>query len=198
LSIQLAVPFVTQLQIGSEVAGNSDAWDDRCGCWYASACMIGYFFEEGPRRGIPELCTMIYGEQLGHEKLIAFEDYRLLMSREGLKNIPESDKEQQYCASQIETLLASGGPILFYWNKIGPRRTYGHTSVVVGCDENTIFYHDSENHENPQLGGKNQPMTFAAFNRQRLFEPGVYGLQQRAELDDVEILTLLRKTVKNR
>ena len=46
----LDVPFVSQLDFG----GNQHI-DDPTGCWYASACMIAYSFEAGPRQGVPAL-----------------------------------------------------------------------------------------------------------------------------------------------
>ena len=46
----LDVPFVSQLDFG----GNQHL-DDPTGCWYASACMIAYSFEAGPRQGVPAL-----------------------------------------------------------------------------------------------------------------------------------------------
>ena len=40
MGVYLDVPYVPQT-------------GDPTGCWYASACMIGYFFEVGPRMGVP-------------------------------------------------------------------------------------------------------------------------------------------------
>ena len=46
MSILLPVPWVTQ---------KKENYEDPTGCWYASACMIGFFFEQGPRMGLPKL-----------------------------------------------------------------------------------------------------------------------------------------------
>src|SRR5882757_8873131 len=64
MAIKLIVPFVTQLDIGGKTVKTGflglfkkkiRGWDDWTGCWYASACMIGYYFSAGPRRGVPEI-----------------------------------------------------------------------------------------------------------------------------------------------
>src|SRR5476649_318411 len=71
MAIKLIVPFVTQLDIGGKTVKTGflglfkkkiRGWDDWTGCWYASACMIGYYFSAGPRRGVPE----IFVEGQGH------------------------------------------------------------------------------------------------------------------------------------
>lgn len=48
MAVYLDVPFVSQLNYG----GGSN---DYTGCWYCSACMVAYYFEQGPRMGVPEL-----------------------------------------------------------------------------------------------------------------------------------------------
>ena len=35
----------------------SHPMNDPTGCWYSSACMIAWFFEAGPRQGVPEIHT---------------------------------------------------------------------------------------------------------------------------------------------
>ena len=57
----LNVPFVTQLGIGAHAPGGGI--DDPTGCWYASACMVAFSFEAGPRLGVPSL----YKPGLGSE-----------------------------------------------------------------------------------------------------------------------------------
>jgi hypothetical protein len=51
--VRLDVPFVSQNEIGSHVKG-AKTHSEQNGCWYASTCMIGYFWEYGPRLGVPE------------------------------------------------------------------------------------------------------------------------------------------------
>lgn len=48
----LDVPYVPQLNIGGHVEGYVGHSEQK-GCWYASTCMVGYFWEAGPRLGVP-------------------------------------------------------------------------------------------------------------------------------------------------
>jgi hypothetical protein len=48
MAVKLDVPFVSQLDYGGGM-------NDYTGCWYCSACMVAYYFEAGPRLGVPEL-----------------------------------------------------------------------------------------------------------------------------------------------
>jgi hypothetical protein len=50
--IELDVPFVSQNDIGGH-AGHVHH-SEQNGCWYASTCMVSYFWEAGPRLGVPE------------------------------------------------------------------------------------------------------------------------------------------------
>ena len=181
MSIQLVVPYVRQLNIGGH-AGTG--WNDPTGCWYASACMVGYFFESGPRKGVPEI---FHG---GHEALSADWQDRLLIQREHLRVIPRSDVYRAYTAREIEGLLQNNGPLLFYWRK---NNAYGHASVITGVDDAAgIVYHDPEF---AHAGGTNITMTMTAFNLTRMFNPGVYGLLGRANLSDRQLLIIRSKTV---
>jgi cysteine protease avirulence protein AvrRpt2 len=176
-TIQLNVPYVTQLAIGG--ADSNNAWDDPMGCWYACICMLGYFFEPGPRQGLPELFTMTHKTHNRHQRLIETNDYQLLMAREGLEVIALSDQACSYTVQQIRQLLAISGSIMFCWNKFKPQhaRPYGHTCVLIGCNGDNLQYLDPES---TQSLGENQSMTVEYFNQQRLFKPGVYGLARKA------------------
>jgi hypothetical protein len=55
MSVFLDVPYISQMNIGHH--GFGGGYNDPFGCWYASICMIGYYFERGPRQGLPELHT---------------------------------------------------------------------------------------------------------------------------------------------
>jgi hypothetical protein len=187
MDFRLEVPYVTQLNIGGHVAGNTAAWDDPTGCWYASACMIGYFFEQGPRRGVPEMFKQGHHDPLSHD----WQD-RLLIQREGFHVVPRSDGQRDYTVDEIQRLLEANGPILFYWTKTSGASSYGHASVIVGVTATGIVYHDPEFRND---GGENLQMLIAKFNSTRLYRPGVYGLLQRAHLTDGDLLTLRSKTL---
>jgi hypothetical protein len=145
----LNVPFVSQLGIGGHVK-SIKAIDDPTGCWYASACMIGYSVEVGPRKGVPELYTKAvvrnsYGKVLkyGHQ-VITKEWMPTLKSREQLVDLDEP-KNQTWTNKNLLETLKKYGPIFFGWLKIDDGETYGHASVIIGVRDTYVIIHDPEN-----------------------------------------------------
>jgi hypothetical protein len=147
-SIYLDVPFVSQLGYGDP----DNPMNDRTGCWYASACMVAYFFEAGPRLGMPEK----YDPAKGHSAM-KNEEYPTLMANEHLVAValPQS---KAWTGDQIADLLRKFGPLSFGWNKTSLKsgKTYGHRSVVIGYDEGTsaVIFHDPEKLPNSRLSLK--------------------------------------------
>lgn len=155
MAVLLNVPFVTQLGIGSHVPGNA-GWDDPTGCWYASACMVGYYFGAGPRLGIPELFIRDLGHgQLGHQVIAsmdvpglpATDQLRRLAEREHMEPVANCATNHFFTLDELEGLLNQHGPIFFGWWK----DTYGHASVIIGTSDTGIIYHDPENAPNSQM-----------------------------------------------
>lgn len=194
MSFVLEVPYVRQLNIGGHIPGNTESWDDPTGCWYASVCMIGYFFEQGPRFGVPEIFNRAHPKHTQHQAIGADWQDKLLIRREGLEVVPGSDRAQNYTTEQIQRLLETKGPILFYWTKTRAGSSYGHASVVVGVAPSRIVYHDPESRNN---GGKSRQMPIGSFNTARMFKTGVYGLLQRANITDRDVLTIRSKSPKS-
>ena len=190
MGFRLDVPYVRQLNIGGHVPGNTESWDDPTGCWYASVCMVGYFFGQGPRLGVPEIFNRAHPKHTQHQAIGKDWQDRLLIQREGLEVVPGSDTVQNYTTEQIQRLLEAKGPILFYWTKT----TYGHASVVVGVAPSRIIYHDPEFRNN---GGKDLQMPIARLNSARLFKTGVYGLLQRARITERDLLTIRSKSPRS-
>nr|WP_305909420.1 papain-like cysteine protease family protein [Methylomarinum sp. Ch1-1]MDP4522328.1 papain-like cysteine protease family protein [Methylomarinum sp. Ch1-1] len=111
----LNVPFVTQLGIGSHVKGVNPI-DDPTGCWYASACMVGYSFEAGPRLGVPELYTLPL-KQNAKGKVLQYGHYVIntawmptLKAREQLVDVDEPTN-QEWTAKALIDELKKYGPI---------------------------------------------------------------------------------------
>jgi hypothetical protein len=50
--VLLDVPYVPQLNIVGHVPGFT-SHSEQTGCWYATTCMVSYFWEAGPRLGVP-------------------------------------------------------------------------------------------------------------------------------------------------
>ncbi|WP_347543422.1 papain-like cysteine protease family protein [Roseomonas sp. CAU 1739] len=149
-SIYLDVPFVTQLGYGDA----TDPMNDRLGCWYAAACMVGYYFEQGPRLGLPDK----YGER-GHSVMMN-EEVPELMENEGLVAEP-LPADRNWTGDVLLDLLRKYGPLSFGWMKTSTRtgKRYGHRSVLIGYDTDTdvASFHDPERQPN-------QTVTLADFN----------------------------------
>jgi hypothetical protein len=146
--IVLDVPFVTQLGFGDP----ANPRDDPTGCWYASACMVGYFFEAGPRLGAPQffkrgLGRTADGRRTGGHKALQLGEYPILMANEELVTVPQP-AGGAWTAAGIADLLRRYGPLMFIWTKRLNGQEYGHASVVVGViDAGTakVVVHDPEN-----------------------------------------------------
>ena len=188
MSIKLDVPFITQLGIGGHVkrslmsrikgTNKPNPIDDPTGCWYASACMVGYFFEKGPRLGIPELYKKaLGGGQLGHHAtgsdsalVLEANHHDLLAEREQLEPVPNCATNHAYTLDELEKLLSEGGPIFLYWTKSHGGQSYGHASVIIGADSKNVIFHDPEK-------APNSKMKIDRFNEAR--QKWKYALMQR-------------------
>ncbi len=162
MTFKLDVPFVSQLGYGAD-----GQMDDPTGCWYASACMLAYFFEAGPRQGVPELHTsnldaatqghlgftghFATGSADAHTMMQLFgggqSEHDLLAKRENLTPVAQCETGHAFTTDEIENLLRKQGPIFFYWMKTSGGNTYGHASLIYGINSApaNILYHDPEN-----------------------------------------------------
>ncbi len=158
MAVTLNVKFVTQLGIGGHVA-NATTRDDPTGCWYASVCMVAYYFEAGPRHGVPEIFKRdLGGGLLGHyatgsgpANQLSANHHDLLAQRERLEPVPNCATAHVYTLDELENLLRKRGPIFLYWRKTHGANTYGHASVIIGVDRSGIIYHDPENAPNSRM-----------------------------------------------
>ncbi|MBR0655671.1 papain-like cysteine protease family protein [Plastoroseomonas arctica] len=144
--IYLDVPFVTQLGFGP-----NNAMNDPTGCWYCSACMLGYYFEAGPRLGDPSLWT-----PQGHKPIT---DTTTLQKNENLVQVAYPPAKA-WTIDSLATLLRGYGPQLISWTKTNAAgATYGHCSALIGADDQRgqVIIHDPENAPNTR-------QTLAVFN----------------------------------
>lgn len=137
----LDVPFVSQLDFG----GNMHL-DDPTGCWYATACMIGYAFEEGPRQGVPELFSRPLPQadgtiRIGHWQISAGWLPTLMKN----EHLTEIDGGLPRTTMGLEVLLRFWGPIFMPWLKTAGGHTYGHASCIIGARDDNVIFHDPEN-----------------------------------------------------
>ena len=179
MGVILDVPYCNQLAF----PGQSNPGNDPTGCWYASACMLGWFFEAGPRLGVPELHTtslpVEVQNRLGFQGHFATgspdarrvmnelhggqSEHDLLARREHLAAIAHCARpDYNFGGDQMETLLRRHGPVFFYWWKTVGGQSYGHASVVTGLSaaNRVVHYHDPEN-------APNSTMTLTDFNAVR-------------------------------
>jgi len=150
-SIYLNVPFVSQLGFGSK----TDPTNDPTGCWYASACMVGYYFEAGPRLGDPSLYTLNVGRykdgspMTGHQ---AIADTTTLQKNENLVEVPYP-ADKKWTTKALAELLKKWGPQLISWTKTNQGKAYGHCSTLIGVaeKEKSVIIHDPENAPNTRM-----------------------------------------------
>ncbi|MBI6732029.1 cysteine protease avirulence protein AvrRpt2 [Pseudomonas amygdali] len=132
------VPFVSQ--------GN-----ERNGCWYACARMVGHSVESGPRLGLPEL----YDPRYGHNTIGDFDDMDRFIQNEGLNKV-DLPANNSFSPEQLLALLYRHGPIIFGWQT--PSNDW-HMSVITGVapDTSEVIFHDPRQ-------GPNLAMPLSDFN----------------------------------
>ena len=135
------VPFVSQFDYGG-----SQHLDDPTGCWYASACMIAYSYEAGPRLGVPQLWSMdtvmADGTVRTSHWALPFEWLPTFMRNEHLVELAGGCPTT---AAGLGLMVRIYGPLCLFWMKTHGGHTYGHASVIIGVDGDEVIYHDPEN-----------------------------------------------------
>ncbi len=152
----LSVPFVTQLDFGNP----AQPLRDYTGCWYASVCMVNYYFEAGPRYGLPRLfnqsntLTDASGTSYTnhYHSTISPSDFAELAANEGLEFVT-LPADKKWTPARLDTLLRDYGPLAFGWYKTAGGHTYGHFSTLCGIKSgpDRIVYHDPEKAPNSEM-----------------------------------------------
>jgi hypothetical protein len=116
--------------IGQRIAGPVPFLKGLNACWYASACMVAYYHEVGPRPGLPDVWASDLA--LDSEKICE------LAKAEGLKAVPRPEGELD--GEAWIKLLKAYGPI---WaaGKFG-QFGGGHAIVITGVVEGMVVYND--------------------------------------------------------
>lgn len=171
MGVYLDVPYCNQLRFPNSCSEDNDP----TGCWYACACMVGWYFEVGPRLGVPEIHSARLPQEVqarlgfrGHFATGSAEantmmrhfgggrsEHDLLAQREQLTPVERcADAGYQYSHDELERLLRRFGPIFFYWRKTADGQTHGHASVLVGVVERSpdLVVHDPENAPHTLMG----------------------------------------------
>ena len=184
-SIYLDVPYISQT-------------GDPTGCWYASTCMVGYYFEAGPRLGNPDMYKRILGTDaagrplLGHFAISGEAEKRWL-ANEHLEVVPVPPSKA-WTGDDIALLLRQYGPLCVSWFKTAKGSTYGHVSVIVGYDESSkeVIIHDPENRPRWRQKLADFNKTFMWGDPRPLVRRSGPAMQQRALTDLPPIGPLLR------
>jgi hypothetical protein len=115
-------------------------------CWYAAACMVAYYFEAGPRLGLPAKWVANKGinPTLG--------DFAALARVEHLEPISASNRV--WDEKNLEVLLRKDGPVWCAGSWFGLK----HIIVLTGVDSTNVYFNDPD-------GGKAKSGTLAWFNQ---------------------------------
>ena len=171
-NIYLSVPFVTQLDFGDP----EHPIRDYTGCWYAAVCMVNYYFEAGPRMGLPEMFNKSNllkngsGETYtnNYHTALPISRFAELAANENL-NLVDLPSSKAFTAVALGDLLTTYGPLTMVWRKTSAStgKTYGHCSTIIGMKEapDRIIFHDPEKAANSELA-------LSDFNAKLIWKPG--------------------------
>jgi hypothetical protein len=125
--ILLDVPHVGQRDIGAHAGHESRA--ELNGCWYAATCMVSYFWEIGPRLGVPKQY------EGGHNPKPMSRRYSTLKANENYEGalLPAT---RTWSAFPLYWILMKHGPCYVrrgFRDKFG-KLTGGHAVVLTGCN----------------------------------------------------------------
>ena len=127
--IGLDVPFVSQRDIG--IYSGTASHSEENGCWYASTCMVSYFWEIGPRLGVPAQ----YTEQTNHNDPAPMgARYDELVANEGFKKYPVPNSNL-WDIDELYTIAKTKGPCYVrrgFRDRNG-ELTGGHAIVFAGA-----------------------------------------------------------------
>jgi len=123
-------------------------------CWYASLCMVAYYYAQGPILGLLD--------KWAADKGIQKTDFVTLARKEGLVFLPSKDHD--FTALSLMATIGLRGPIwcASHW------KGYGHIVVLTGCstdgdDGGTVFINDPE----PVDEATKTTVSLKTFNTQR-------------------------------
>jgi Papain-like cysteine protease AvrRpt2 len=130
----LNVPLVSQMVAGEvmqkKYPDNVWRWTGENACWYAAACMVAYYYEHGPRYGLPKVW---------HANTSLFpQDFGALAKIEGLKAITKPITG--LTSDALIQLLKAHGP-LWAAGRYGGGGS-GHAIVITGVKDEAVFYND--------------------------------------------------------
>jgi hypothetical protein len=166
--ILLDVPHVGQREIGGQTGHASHS--EQNGCWYASTCMVSYFWEAGPRLGVPEqyAANPRDPEPMGAR-------YATLKKNERFEGVP-LPASKKWTINKLYNVLENYGPCYVrrgYRNKVTGNLDGGHAVVLIGANlvEKEVCILDPWFSKDAGSAGVMAPTSFDR-RLQRLFQMG--------------------------
>lgn len=101
-------------------------------CWYASACMVSYFYKAGPRLGMPTVWKADDG--------LTISAINELARIEGLSAVPKP--QGGFTEQTVYGLLNTRGPLWAAGRFLDQYPDAGHAIVLTGIDGPFIHYND--------------------------------------------------------
>jgi len=127
--IRLNVPLVGQMAFGNRLGPNQPG---SMACWYAAACMVSYYFEVGPRLGLPSVWESNSG--------LTASDVDRLAKIEGLIVPPHVPGPLD--GPMILEILKAFGPIWVAGHYLEGDPYATHAIVITGVDSSFVFFND--------------------------------------------------------
>jgi len=130
--VELEVPFVPQNEIGGHTGHIHHS--EQNGCWYASTCMVSYFWEAGPRLGVPEQ----YARDPSDPDPMGAR-YAELKQNEHFEGVP-LPSNKTWTAPVLMRILSQRGPCYVrrgFRDSTTGELVGGHAIVLVGANNGT-------------------------------------------------------------
>ncbi len=127
--ILLDVPHVGQREIGGHTGHISHS--EQNGCWYASTCMVSYFWEAGPRLGVPAQ----YADNPKDPKPMGAR-YSTLKQNENFEGVP-LPAAKAWTIYKLYNVLENYGPCYVrrgFRDKVTGKLAGGHAVVLIGAN----------------------------------------------------------------
>ena len=127
--ILLDVPHVGQLDIGGHTGHVSHS--EQNGCWYASTCMVSYFWEAGPRLGVPAQYAANPKDPEGMGAR-----YASLKANENFEGVP-LPAAKKWTIQKLYNVLENYGPCYVrrgFRDAVSGKLEGGHAVVLAGAN----------------------------------------------------------------
>ncbi len=133
-TIELEVPFISQRMYGAHADYKAKRVEEG-GCWFAAISMIGFFWEPGPRKGVPRQYKTWNGKVKENPDGM-HKRYEELKKNENLSGVVLPG-EKKWTVEQLADLVSRRGPCYVrrgYVNENTGKLEGGHIIVLTGAN----------------------------------------------------------------